>query len=242
MRTFWMVAPVVVGLGAVSVASAAVMPPDLDGFKIEIQFVGGSWSSVNDPGSITDITPNPDKAGQYAIGGSKTNGSFDISWDLNVDIDPFISSSFNVTNVTGVPQQFVITVTLPIIPQLPSTSALGSISGSLLDSNFSGASSVATNGSAALYEALIDGVNIEELYSDPYTLASANLTENLPTANFGPQAEIGANATIGIRNTFILSPGDTFQAVSALFINAVPGPGAVAVFGLAGVAATRRRR
>lgn len=230
------------GFGAVSTAFAVTLPPDLDGFKIQIAYATGNWSSINDPTSITSVVADPVKQGQYVIEGAKVNSAFDISWELEVNTDPFITSSFNVTNVTAIPQTFVITTTLPIIPQGPVTSAIGSISGSLLDSDFSGFSSVSTVPGISLYEALIDGATVETMYDDPYTLATGDPTINLPTDTFGPQVEPAALATIGIRNTFTLSPGDTFQAVSFFFVNAIPAPGSLAIFAGAGVVAARRRR
>jgi hypothetical protein len=242
MRTVTFISAAAAGLGAAASTHAMVLPPDLTGFNIQIAYASGAWSSQADPNSITSVLPDPEKQGQYQIDGWKANSAFDIWWELEVNTDPFITSSFNVTNVTALPQTFVITVTLPIIPQLPATSAIGDISGSLLDSDFSGFSSVSTVPGVSLYEALIDGATVETLYDDPYTLAIGTPTANLPTAGFGPQLEAGAAATIGIRNTFTLSPGDTFQAVSFFFVNAIPTPGTGAILGLAGLAAARRRR
>lgn len=231
-----------VGLGAASVAMGAVLPPDLDGFRIDIGYEGGGWSTALDPSAITDVTPDPQKPGRYEIVGAKANGAFDSWWEMDVDIDPFVTSSFNIVNITNAPQAFTITVTLPIVPQLPVTSAIGSISGSLLDSDDSGFSQIVNDGAFALYEALIDGVTVEEMYSSPFDFNTNLPTANLPTQTFGPQLEAGANATIAIRNTFVLSPGDTFQAVSYFFINAIPAPGSLAIFAGAGVVAARRRR
>ncbi len=242
MRTVTFVSAAAVGFGSATVSFAATLPSDLEGFKIQIAYAAGNWNSQNDPNAITAVLPDAEKQGRYEILGNKSNSSFAMSWDLDVDTDPFITSSFNVTNVTAVPQSFTITVTLPIVPQLPLTSGFGSISGSILDSDFSGFASMSTNPGVSLYQAMIDGATVETLYDDPFTLATSDPTANLPTSTFGPSLEPGAAATIGIRNTFTLSPGDTFQAVSFFFINAVPAPGGVALFALAGVGASRRRR
>ena len=232
----------VVAIGALAGwAHAAVMPPDLNGFDIQIESELGMWTSIENPGAIAEVTPL-EKQGQYTIIGGATGNGFISSWEIDVDTDPFVVSSFNITNTQATAQVFTVTVLLPIVPQLPITSGIGSVSGSLLDSNDSGASFVGTIAGVPLYEAIIDGSTVMTLYDDPYSLAIGTPTANLPTAGFGPSVLPGAAAVIGVRNTFVLSPGDTFQAVSYFFINAVPTPGALALFGLAGMAATRRRR
>lgn len=222
-------------------AFAAIMPPDLEGFAIQVDAEQGVWTSLNNPEAITSITPM-EKQGQYTILAGAEGDGFISSWEIEVDTDPFVVSSFNITNTQATPQVFTVTVLLPIVPQLPITSGIGSVSGSLLDSNDSGASFVGTIAGVPLYEAIIDGVTVETLYDDPYSLAIGTPTANLPTADFGPGVYPGATSIIGVRNTFVLSPGDTFQAVSYFFINAIPAPGAMALLGIAGVVGVPRRR
>ena len=232
----------VVAIGALAAgAHAAIMPPDLDGFDIQIESELGMWTSIENPDAIAQVNPL-EKPGQYTIIGGATGDGFISSWEIDVDTDPFVVSSFNITNTQATAQVFTVTVLLPIVPQLPISSGIGSVSGSLLDSNDSGASFVGTIAGVPLYEAIIDGSTVMTLYDDPYSLAIGTPTANLPTADFGPSVFPGASSLIGVRNTFVLSPGDTFQAVSYFFINAVPTPGALALFGVAGVTVMRRRR
>lgn len=232
----------VVAIGALAAgAHASIMPPDLNGFDIQIESELGMWTSIENPDAIAQVNPL-EKQGQYTIVGGATGNGFISSWEIDVDTDPFVVSSFNITNTQATAQVFTVTVLLPIVPQLPISSGIGSVSGSLLDSNDSGASFVGTIAGVPLYEAIIDGSTVMTLYDDPYSLAIGTPTANLPTAGFGPSVFPGASAVIGVRNTFVLSPGDTFQAVSYFFINAVPTPGALALFGVAGVTVMRRRR
>lgn len=235
-------------LTSLSGAFGATIPPELNGFNIEVFYNGSSyWSTQNDPGSISMIEQNTDGVSWHIEGGkSLGGGAAGLTFSLDVDTDPFISSSFNVTNGLGVVQDFTILVTMPAAPPIGPTSFInGSLSGSVLDANGTGGATIATIPGSGFYEALVDGGVAKTLYSDPpgysYT-APLQGTANIPTVMYGPEVGPPMLATIGIRNMFSLTPGDSGQMVSTFNIVAIPAPGGTLFFGLAGVAAIRRRR
>jgi MYXO-CTERM domain-containing protein len=165
-----------------------------------------------------------------------------IGWDMLVNPDPFIIANLLYTNVSGLTQAVVVEVVLPIGMPMGSTLIGGSVSGSLTDANGNGATFTALGGGA--YTALADGSVAASLLSGVTVNAGAYGSALIGPESFGnpiPSQPYGAiNSTMAIRYEFSLTAGDSV-ALAGSFV-AVPGPGAVALLGLAGVISRRRRR
>ena len=228
---------IVFGVASAAQAGFSDLP---NGFDIVITYEDGSvWSASNNPGSISDVEQNGDV---YDVEGAwSESGLFAADWNLSFDPDPFISSSFNLTNTSSTTQDFVVEVFTPATPPVAAPSVMdGSVAGSLLDANNTGGATISTVGGSAWYEAIIDGSVVRSLYPDPDAISIPDGVANIPAMAFGPEAGPAAMTEIGIRNTFSLSPGDSVQFVS--FFEVVPTPGTAAILGLSSLAVIRRRR
>ncbi len=229
-------------LGLGSMAFAVPLPPDLQGFDIVVEWgETGEWHSASQPNSITSVVPGT-KAGTYTVSGGWVGGSnWAADWVIDLDIDPAVSSSFNITNPSGITQVYSVSVILPV-PALGGPTVMeGKLSGNLLDADFSGSATAGTIPGNALYRALVDLGGVHDEYAFPYSLTTSDI-DPLPVVTWGPDPGPGIVSSIGINNTFSLTAGDTFQMVSIFKINAIPAPGALALLGFAGAAASRRRR
>lgn len=228
---------IVFGIASAAQAGFGDLP---NGFDIVITYEDGTtWSASNSPGSISDVDQNGDV---FDVEGSWTeSGAFKANWNISFDPDPFISSSFNLTNMSGSAQNFVVEVFTPATPPVAAPSVMeGAVAGSLLDANNSGGAMISTIGGSAWYEALIDGNVVRSLYPDPDSISIPDGVANIPSMAFGPEAGPAAMIEIGIRNSFTLSPGDSAQFVS--FFEVVPTPGTAAILGLSSLTVLRRRR
>jgi hypothetical protein len=241
IRTNIVVIAASAAMASVALAQPGTPPTDMN---LTIQTVDGAnwnWQNAGSPGTWVQDAVNPN---QWAINGNVTRSTFAIDFGLQLDPDPFISNSFNLTNNTAVTQTYTVTVTLPISPAVAFPSqTFGSVSGSLVDGNGDGASLVTTTGpGSAIYTAIIDGTDYMQLITDPFSISAPPFaTTPIGPANFGLlSGQPGANSTIGIRNTFTLSPGDSVNFVSTFLI--IPSPGAVSLLALGGLVAARRRR
>lgn len=208
---------------------------------------GSSWSVANNPGSYT-ITEEEGANGAiaYRVTGAHTTSSWSAQWDMFLDPDPFVSSNFSITNVSGVLQTFSITTITPTMSLGGPTTMTGSVSGFVGDGNglidqFGNGATVQTQGGLPYYEALVDGVDVRSLYSSPQVnTAPLGLTNGIPAQNFIGEAGPALIGSIGIRNHFQLTPGDNAGFTSTFLI--VPAPASLGLLGVFGLAATRRRR
>ena len=229
----------VVALGAVSAALA--QPRNMN---LTINTADGSswnWQNAGQPGNWIQDSTNPN---QWSISGNVSRPSYDFGFNLTLDPDPFIANSFTITNPSAITQTYTVVVTLPIAPVVPFPSqTLGGVSGTLVDFNGSGDAQIATAGpGTAIYTALIDGADYQQLLPHSFSFNTPSfLPDPFGPSVFGPlSGQPGAFLSIGIRNTFTLSPGDSVGLTSTFLL--VPTPGAMGLLALGGLVATRRRR
>jgi len=201
------------------------------------------WSSTEEGVQTGPLT--------YDFEGGQGGDSWAVDWDVEIDIDPFVSGAFGVTNTGAVPQNFTLMASLPILPVTPSSLVGGSTGGSVTDGNFDGMGGVSTQPGLPLYRALLDGVQFTpmDIYSDPTTFPAAATyafpgeTRVIPAVNLGlPGPTIpgpAVNSTIAIEHNFVLAPGDSVAFTSFLLV--VPEPASM-LFLLGGLPLLLRRR
>ncbi len=170
------------------------------------------------------------------------NGAWGLSWNLNGKPDPLLSGNVTVENFTNDTINFALTVILPTI-SLPDTLIGGSASIGLTTD--SGGGTLGTVDDNPLWTVLMDGVAVESLFDAPYSLSNAGLGSVGDAQAFGmpipSQDGPALNSDIAIRIEFSLTGNDQFS-ITSVFAALIPGPGALALFGMAGLAGRRRRR
>lgn len=244
----------VCGVSAVaSFASASVTLPA--GWDLTMSFgdargtSGGEWSAVQDPTAWTATSrPGPNGSPIYRIIGEAYYGGVELEFDVEFDQDPFVSSAFTVINNTGLLSSFTVMVTVPIFPPLfAPTTMTGSTSGTvgdgdgLVDQFGNGATVMTQANGRPYYEALVDGFGVRQLYpAFQQHAAPLNLTSDINTQNFINEVGPAVLNTIGLRNAFMLTPGDNASFTSTFII--VPAPAGIAAAGLLGLVGLRRRR
>jgi len=202
--------------------------------------IGNAWGNGNSTFGYAGMnTPAMDSS----------NG-FSFAWNLLVNPDPFIIGNIVVTNTSNATQEFMLLVTLPINEAIAQTYIGGSITGTVTDLNGDGATLAAVNG-GSIYTALTDVTGITgniagTLLTGTSVSAGSFLSANVGPASFGdpiPNQLYGAVTTnIAVMLRFTLTAGDSASFTSIFVVEPVPAPGAVALLGLAGLAARSRRR
>lgn len=162
---------------------------------------------------------------------------------LDFVVDPEVHLNLSLTNTSANAQTFTLETTLPTGAFGGPNRMGGSVGGSITDNGGNGASATGP----ALYIALIDGNNVQQLHAPLNVVAGNFLTANIDAAAFGvpiPSAPaVGVLEDIGIRLSFRLSPGDQI-ALTSVFVVQTPEPGIAGLLGGAGLllAALRSRR
>jgi hypothetical protein len=218
----------------------------------------GSYS--NSFNSVGNATANP-QIFNHIGSQMDPNGVTDwsLAWDFNSDTDPSVGQAslgagFTFENLMADQADpaanhlhVIINLTLSVLPPgLPAT--FGGNAGMTLtirpDLNFSNDGELNTFGNNAMWTYLINGANNGTLYAPGFQLAGqspqqgdATLNTNQTLSSFQFNQPV---SDIGIRIEFDLTPGEkvTFNGVFAF----IPAPGALALFGLAGLCGRGRRR
>lgn len=239
---------VVAAIAPALLVSDAALAGDLNSNQLPTM----TWSMDGVSGSTWDFQPTIDMFAPISGGPGfqmTSSPTFDIFGGratitietLAFDPDPFVLNNILVTNNTGSTQVFSAFVGIPTSFGAPNLIS-GVIELGVIDGGTDGAT-VATATGDPIYQAQIDGVTIETLLNDPYSLTAGSGGANNDLASFGPDfSNIAVNATMGIQLRFSLTAGDTASILSRFDVVAVPAPGAVALLGVSAMCFRGRRR
>jgi hypothetical protein len=171
------------------------------------------------------------------------------TWNITLNPDPYVNAALAVTNTTGMTQNFLLEVILPISHTVgPPVRMLGSVGGSVTDANVSGSATVGLVVGNALYSAIIDANTVRTLNANlPLTVTPHGNTATIGPDRFGiPTLEVLTNTTattnIAIRLRFSLTAGDSASLTSVFSIIPEPSTALLMGFGLLGLLAAGRRR
>jgi hypothetical protein len=210
-----------------------------------------TWSVDGAPESAWSFSPTLDMFAPAAGGGYQLTSSptFSSILDnragitiqmLTFDPDPFVLNNILVTNTTSSTQVFSAFVGVPTTFAAPNIIS-GVIEVGVIDGGDDGAT-LATAGTP-IYQAQIDGVTVDTLLDEPFSLVAGSAGVNSATASFGPDTSgVAVTSNIGIQLRFSLTPGDTASILSRFDVVAIPSPAALPAFGIAALCLPKRRR
>jgi PEP-CTERM motif len=173
--------------------------------------------------------------------------------NFQIENDPQVNGSMTVFNNQNFTQHFTLIFTLPVSPISAPTDTSGSYRATVRDGLIeNNGATLATQdpgdlgdpGYGALYTALIDGNDWQDLYLHPQSFSSTGTgTNNVPLVTFGSPVPIpgpAVNTSIGIRLDFTLSGLDRATFTSNHLVTPEPHTGALMALGLAALAKRRR--
>ena len=217
--------------------------------SVRIEQVGAGFVTMNPTGNPVD--------GGATYSGAVSLWGFQSTFELSSNVkagtgnDAF-GGFFTLRNTTGEVQQFIIDMTVSNAPLPPPGNSLagGSVGGLLLGGPNGG--TVSSVGSIPIYSALINGPTGSStiaslLTGNPFIVsAGANQSASISRAFFGndpniPSLPVQLGNSRTIRLQFLLSGGSEVS-LGTSFVVQVPGPGALALLGVSGLTARRRRR
>jgi hypothetical protein len=208
-------------------------------FQLSVGRVGADTVDVMT--ELVEISPGVFTATGTAV----EDGVFNLGFDLRLEGDPSISGSFTLTNLSGAEQTFSVTATLGI-GAIPGPTLMGGSFGDLAytDLNQDGLVRVATVGGAFFYQALIDGLSVQDL--GQFDLGPTSGV--LPKQSFGvpiPSASgPGVTTSIGVGfPAFSLTAGDQIETpFEFVVVVPEPAPAGLLALGLGVLARAGRRR
>ena len=194
----------------------------------------------------------------YEFTGSDFNSGWAMSWNMMASGSALAESlvtNFVVTNTSSTTQTFTLYQSMAVSSPLSTSLIGGSVSGAVSDFNGNGATVGAVSPSDSIYFAFVDATDVDPfdgtVVGNLLTGASATsgsfLTGTFDSEAFGdfptlpsdPGPAINTNMGIGLE--FTLSAGDS-AAFTASFVASIPGPGPMALAGVAGFLHRGRRR
>jgi hypothetical protein len=236
------------------VAGTAGATGTSSGYPYELQvWIGGNYYDLDDVPHT--FTPTATGGTYLMMSDVGTPYGTITSWNSTYDIDPQVTNNFTVVNTTLVAQVFTVSVTSPIAPVLPTSLMRGSIGITLTDEgpldgngDTDGIATLTSFGGIDVYRAFLDGVPVQSLLDDPYSLSCTPFNcSTTDSESFGIPVRIpgpGATTSMGITVQFELSPGDSASVTSVFNIIPIPEPSTAVTLGLGlvGLAIAGRRR
>ena len=235
----------VLATGIVATSAQAGIPV----VSVRVQQVGA--------GSI-ELVPvgTPQNDGGYSYSGDVSVWGFLASFDLRAATKSNGNQSFggslSLENTTSSVQEFVVDFTLSTVPTINPTLCGGSVAG-LLDGGLDGGFFRSVGGAGSVWSALINNGGTSTTVANLLTGSPFQVTASpdeqfavIPRAAFGEPIPSQAGPALGqsrtIRMRFELSGGDTVTLGTTFVVQEIPGPGALALMGMIGARAARRRR
>jgi hypothetical protein len=193
--------------------------------------VGANWYFYNNPTGTFPALQDARYTGSGSVNGRTEDGVMPAHLGVSMVF---------TNNTASETLNFIVNYRMPLTAQYNngvnwSANLTGTLAGNQAN--------LVTLAGTPLFTAYIDGNAVGSEYPDPFNLfvggGTADYDEGPPIAGFAGSA----TQDIGIRLAFSLTPGDsaTFNG-NITFTSVVPGPGAAALLGLAGLMTTRRRR
>jgi hypothetical protein len=220
----------------------------------DISVFGGLGGPFNTNFNVAGApTADPQK---FAHTGSLLDPGFSawrVDYNTTSDPDPSVGSaslSSGLTIENMLPDigpganhlQFIIAISLPVYASMPTRTFAGN-AGMTLNITPGSPGILTSYQNWSIWNSYINGALSNSLYAPGFVLggsngpatASTNPGQTVSPFNFAPQV-----SSIGITVAFDLTPGETVTFND--FWAFVPSPGALALFGLAGIVGGRRRR
>lgn len=234
----------VLATGIVAASAQAGIPV----VSVRVQQVGA--------GSV-ELVPvgTPQNDGGYGYSGNVSVWGFLANFDLRAATKSNGNQSFGgslmLSNETASVQEFIVDLTVSTVPTINTTLCGGSVVG-LLDGGPDGGF-FRSVGNGSVWSALINNGGSSTTVANLLTGSPFQVTASpdeqfavIPRAAFGEPIPSQAGPALGqsrtIRMRFELSGGDTVTLGTTFVVQEIPGPGALALMGMIGARAARRRR